>query len=83
MSLPDTPRKPSDTSSQAAILRFIRDFMASQALYVITRLGIPDLLKEGPKDSKELAQATGTHAASLYRVLRVLASVGVVAHGCS
>lgn len=79
MSVPDSPGRSSDTSAQAAILRFISGFMASQALYVITKLGIPDLLKEGPKDSKELAQATGTHAASLYRVLRALASVGVVA----
>lgn len=79
MSVPNSPGRSSGTSSQAGILRFISGFMASQALYVITKLGIPDLLKDGPKDSKELAQATGTHADWLNRVLRAVASVGVVA----
>jgi O-methyltransferase domain/Dimerisation domain len=79
MSFPDTPPKPPDLTSQAPILGLIGGFMVSQALYVTAKLGIPDLLKEGPKDSTELAEATGTHALSLYRLLRMLASVGVVA----
>ena len=46
---------------------------------VAAKLGIADLLKDGPKSSDELAQATGTHGRSLYRLLRALASVGVFA----
>jgi hypothetical protein len=49
----------------------------SQALYVAAKLGIADLLQEGPQPCKRLAQATQTHADSLYRLLRALASVGV------
>jgi hypothetical protein len=50
----------------------------SQALYVATRLGIPDILADGPRDVEELAQTTGAHAPSLRRLLAALASVGVL-----
>jgi hypothetical protein len=49
----------------------------SHALHVAVKLGIADQLKNGPRDAGELARATATHAPSLARVLRLLASVGV------
>lgn len=49
----------------------------SRALALVTRLGVADLL-DTPLPAEELAQATGTHAPSLRRVLRLLASVGVL-----
>jgi len=49
----------------------------SHAILLAARLGIPDLLADGPKDGRELAGLTDAHAPSLYRVLRALASVGV------
>jgi hypothetical protein len=48
-----------------------------QAIFVATKLGIADLLKDGPKRSEELAQSTGAHAGPLYRLLRSLASFGI------
>lgn len=51
--------------------------LAAQALYVPAKLGIADLLADGPKSVEELATATDTHAPSLYRVLRAVASLGV------
>jgi hypothetical protein len=54
-------------------------FWVSQALHVAAHLGIADLVKDGPRSAAELAQATGTHGQSLYRLLRALASVGVFA----
>ncbi|HEX5876015.1 MAG TPA: methyltransferase [Pyrinomonadaceae bacterium] len=60
------------------MLQIISGFWISRAVYVIAKLGIPDLLKSGPKTAEELAAATKMHAPSLYRVLRALASVGVV-----
>lgn len=50
-----------------------------QAIYVAAKLGIADLLKDGPKGCDKLAQAAGAHADSLYRLLRVLASFGIFA----
>ncbi len=42
-------------------------------------LGIADRLRDGPRSVDELAEATGTHAPTLYRLLRALASVGIFA----
>jgi hypothetical protein len=50
----------------------------TQAIHVAAKLGIADLLADGPRPHEELARATGTHAPSLRRVLRLLASGGVL-----
>jgi hypothetical protein len=50
-----------------------------QALSVVARLGIADLLRDGPKDADELASATGAYAPTLYRLLRALSGLGVFA----
>jgi hypothetical protein len=42
-------------------------------------LGIADFLRDGPQDIEHLAKATSTHADSLYRLLRALASIGIFA----
>lgn len=62
-----------------AMLQMIASFWISLALYIAAKLGLPDLVADGPKSAEELAAATGTHAPSLQRVLRALASVGVFA----
>src|SRR5262245_54764454 len=46
-------------------------------LTLAAELGIADHLVDGPRSSAELAQATSTHPRSLYRLLRLLCSVGV------
>src|SRR2546428_10486651 len=50
----------------------------SRALHVIAKLGVADLLSAGARGVEELAKATETHPPSLRRVMRLLASVGVV-----
>ena len=60
------------------MLQIISGFWISRAVYVIGKLGIPDLLQTGPKTAAELASATNTHAPSLFRILRALVSVGVL-----
>jgi ubiquinone/menaquinone biosynthesis C-methylase UbiE len=49
----------------------------TQSMAVVARLEIADRLKSGPKRCEELAAETGTHAPSLYRVMRALASLGL------
>jgi len=49
----------------------------TQAIYVAAETGVADRLDDGPRTADELARETGTHAPSLYRVLRALASVGI------
>jgi hypothetical protein len=60
-----------------ALRRLVNGYQVSQAIHVAAKLGIADLLGDGPRGSDELAVATGTHAPTLYRLLRALASVGV------
>ena len=60
------------------ILQIVTNFWTSRAVYVFAKLGIPDLLASGPKTADELATATKTHAPSLYRLLRALATTGFV-----
>lgn len=60
------------------MLKIITGFWISRGVYALAKLGIPDLLKDGPKTADELASATNTHSQSLFRVLRALASVGIV-----
>ncbi len=68
-----------DIPASVAMLRMISGFWVSRAIYVAAQLGLADLLKEGPKSCEEIVHATATHAASLYRLLRVLASMGIFA----
>jgi hypothetical protein len=60
-----------------ALFRIVTGYYVSRAIYVAARLGIADLLAEGRRSHDELAKATGAHADSLRRVLRLLASAGV------
>jgi O-methyltransferase domain/Dimerisation domain len=61
----------------ATLLQMMTGYWVSQAIHVAAKLGIADLLADGPVDCEDLALATNTHAPSLRRVLRALASVGV------
>ena len=72
--------KPADPTadSRERLLALVRGFRISQAIYVATRLGIPDLLADGPGEIGALAAASGTHAPSLRRLLLALAGVGVL-----
>ena len=59
------------------MLRMIWGIHSSRAVYVAARLGIAELLANGPVSAAELARITGTHQPSLYRVLRLLAALDV------
>jgi SAM-dependent methyltransferase len=51
----------------------------SRALALAAKLGVADLLKEGPRPVAQLAASTATDAGALRRVLRLLVSAGVFA----
>jgi len=48
-----------------------------EAIHVAARLGIAEALAGGSRSVSELADETGTHAPSLYRLLRALACIGL------
>ncbi len=76
----EKPQAPeNNTPPEMAMLQMTSGYWISQSIYAAAKLGIPDLLKDGPKSYEELASSTETNARSLYRVLRALAQVGVFA----
>ena len=66
-------------AAAAEVLRMISGIHISRAVYVAAELGIADHLAGGPMTVGQLARATQAHEPSLYRVLRLLASLGVLA----
>jgi O-methyltransferase domain/Dimerisation domain len=64
--------------SRQQLLALVRGYRISQAIYVATRLGVPDLLADGPREIDDLARETGAHMPSLRRVLTYLAGAGVL-----
>ncbi len=60
-----------------ALETFIMGEAISRCLQVIAKLLIADRLTQSPETAEVLAQETSTHARSLYRVLRTVASAGV------
>lgn len=69
-----------DTQSN---LQFFRQMFGgawiAQGLSVAAALGIADLLADGPRSVRELAERTQSHGGSLFRLMRALAGVGVFA----
>ena len=78
-----TARQPTaeERAAATAMLRMIWGIHISRAIYLAAELGIADRLAAGPLSSAELAEGTKAHEPSLYRVLRLLASLGVLAEG--
>ena len=66
-------------NDRSTIQHAIGGFRLSQLISVVARLRVADRLTTGPKTVGELAQATGSHEDSLYRVLRTLAGLGIFA----
>lgn len=71
----DAPNPPTPT---AVILGFVTGMWAAQAVATVARLGIPDQLAHGPRSASELANVVGVSPSALYRLLRGVASVGVL-----
>ena len=63
----------------AVLMQMLFGAQMQRGVCLTVRLGIPDLLAEQTQTAEELAAKTGTHAPSLYRLLRTLASIGVFA----
>ena len=62
---------------QQRIMQMLTGFWISQSIHVAAKLKLADLLANGPQSATTLAESTNTHAESLYRLLRALASVGI------
>src|SRR5215472_17614969 len=62
----------------ATLMPLINGFMAARVVHVAAELGIADLLAAGTKSTETLASETGANIPALHRLLRALASLGVI-----
>ena len=65
-------------SPAAQLDQMITGYWLSQAIYPAAHFGIADLVKDGPRPIDDLAQKTSTNPDALYRLLRALASAGIL-----
>jgi hypothetical protein len=66
-------------SPQAALElhRLLNGFQITQAIHVAAVLGLADHITAHPRPVAEIAVAVGAHPGALYRLLRVLAALGI------
>jgi DNA-binding IscR family transcriptional regulator len=76
---PELSASPTQQPPAVAMLQLTMGALVSQAVSVIARLGVADVLAAGPQPVDQIAQRVGAHRSALYRVLRALGDVGVVA----
>lgn len=62
----------------AQLVQMATAHWVSQILYVAARLNLADHLAEQPMTAEQLAGSTTTHAPSLYRLMRTLASLDIL-----
>src|SRR5262249_39420760 len=61
------------------LARLLSGYWYTQTIYVAAKLGLAELLQDGPQSPQELAEATGSNPQALYRLMRALASLGIFA----
>jgi hypothetical protein len=62
----------------AQLIQMAVAIWTARAVYATAQLQITDLLAQGPRHVDDLACATGTHPRSLHRLLRAVASRGIL-----
>src|SRR5262245_468246 len=67
-----------NASRRRTLWRIASSFVRSRALTAAARLGIADALGDGERSVDELAVACQSHAGALRRLLRTLATMGIV-----
>ena len=66
------------TPPHAQLVQMAHAHWVSHIVYVAAKLSLADQLANGPKSADEIAGETGTHAPSLYRLMRTLANLGIL-----
>ena len=67
-----------DAMLQSELFKMLGGFQISQALHVAAKLGLGDLLRDGPKTPTEIAARLGADQPSLVRFLRFLAAQDIL-----
>ncbi|HSF97307.1 MAG TPA: methyltransferase [Ornithinibacter sp.] len=66
---------------EIGLLELASGFMSTHVVYTAARLGIADVLANGPRSADDIAADVGSNPDTTYRLLRACASVGVFREG--
>lgn len=66
-----------DQASRQLLAQLISGTAATHLVFATAKLGIADILADGPKNSTTIAEVCGAHPRGLYRMLRALTTLGV------
>src|SRR5262245_721178 len=77
MTTPTTTEAPPQTDPAQIVFQLATGYILSAAFQSAVKLGIADLLVNGPRAVGDLAAATGSNEDALYRVLRALTMAGL------
>jgi hypothetical protein len=81
-----TDEKRDETQAPPPHVQLVQMAMAhwgSHVVYVAAKLNLADHLAKEPMNANQLAEITGTHPPSLYRLMRTLASLGIMTEDSS
>ena len=68
----------SEFAPNLAILKKLQGLWLARTIHVAVRLGLADLLANGPRKLSELALATSSNETALHSLLRCLKHLGIV-----
>lgn len=77
MNASPAPGAATPSPANVQVLQLTMACWTSRCVQVLAQLGVADALGDQPQSTEALAKATGTEPQALYRVLRLLASVGI------
>lgn len=72
------PQEISEVPPHAQLVQMAMAHWVSHVVYAAAKLNLADHLAQGPRNAETLALTTATHAPSLHRLMRTLASLGIL-----
>ena len=72
---------PGTLPPHAQLIQMATGSWIAAIVYAAAKLGLADSLADGPKSAAELAGTLRAHAPSLHRLMRTLASLGILTEG--
>jgi hypothetical protein len=70
--------RPSKLPPHVQLIQMGQAHVVARTVYAAAKLGLADQLASGPKSAAELAEPMHVHAPSLHRLMRTLASLGIL-----
>ncbi|MHC2332954.1 methyltransferase family protein [Bradyrhizobium sp. USDA 4454] len=70
--------KPDELPPHIQLIQMGRAHVVARTVYAAAKLGLADQLAAGPKSAVQLAGLLQVHAPSLHRLMRALASLGIL-----